>query len=258
MDDLDFEPLEERLVEPGRLIQLLPGEIINDGYAIRLVPARDGKPIEVGESGILPETLPTLDMKVAGIETDRREATIRSEVEKFLDGRTFFVVPAFDIVSGIALLPTVIEYIDVAGLALKTAFLPSDGEIEKIKSSIYAFKMPFWVGVTGDAIPGLDLARTVEGYLPTVVSFLTAKTDLKGNPALSTALQAAIRYKEARRIFDATDARLESALVTGKKKLLYRLFKGDEQIGKIRKANREKLLHYQEPAAAALAALQSN
>ncbi len=50
MDDIglpDFGRLTELLLKDCRTIQLLPYELLNNGHAMRLLPARGGMPIDI-------------------------------------------------------------------------------------------------------------------------------------------------------------------------------------------------------------------
>jgi len=170
--------LIERLLSRYRFVQLVPGELIDNGYAVRLIPARGDNKLNC--KLVEPTTLPTLDLAQAGIEIDRRPQTILAEVEKLLRGHRFAVEPDFNFLFAVAILPNIgailgmklFEELKLQAsnrLSTPTNF-NLERDIDKLLEDLPL--LSFSIIIDGEPIKGLDIGKSVQGFIDTIMDFL--------------------------------------------------------------------------------------
>lgn len=232
-EEPDFSRLTERLLSPHRFVELVPGELSDNGYAVRLVPARDGTKLDCRYVDMA--TLPTLDLVQAGIGSNQRPQTILAEVENLLKGHRFVIEPNFNLVWAIAGLPILGLGINVAALEItyrsETRFIASSGgDLDKyIEKEIRKVMMTYAIGFSivnnGEPIKGLDIKSPQGSILPILMFLLPHNAKAyKGTVIEKEALQAGISYCEAKQSLSRCEREYEQYLVDHSKKWWFPLF----------------------------------
>lgn len=174
----DFSALAALLLAPYRSIDLIPKELGNNGNVVILVPARDGKPLDC--TLIKPESIPRIDLRMAGVETDRRPQTILNEVGDLLCGRKFTIEPTFDFVRALSAYQDIALALDLHKMSIElevnhwlasrpTRITPEqrlNNFIEELS------RFGFFIHLEGDPISGLDLSEATRGFILSVLNFL--------------------------------------------------------------------------------------
>ncbi len=230
----DFNRLTERLLSPHRFVELVSGELIDNGYAVRLIPARNGKRLDCTHIDLA--TLPTLNLAQAGIETDRRPQTILAEVEKLLKDRRFGVEPNFNFPAVVAILPKIglIFGMKLAVLELQASrwFLtPSDFDPERDIDKLFKdFSLiSFSLVADGEPIKGLDVEKPVQGFMGTIADFLMPWASLDKNSAEARALRSAMDFYLATADVKSAEEGLEKYIAENNKKWWYPLWNREKR-----------------------------
>lgn len=179
MDDIalpDFGRLIELLLKDCRTIQLLPYELFNSGHAMRLLPARDGKSIDIKR--VNKGTLPTLDLEAAGLNWDRNADNVKADVADFLAKHTFTLWPTFSLPAVAAFAPLFNEVIEMQSIVMQMrhrhswSYHPSESEMEQeLLSPLQDISVGFQVSAD-PVITGLDLSNPVLGLITAVPLFV--------------------------------------------------------------------------------------
>jgi hypothetical protein len=194
----DVSKLMERLLKNLQFVELQPERLVDDGRTMRLIPARDGTPLR-GEHTKW-NSLPTLNLVAAGIETDRRTDTITNGVSQLLQGRRFQVVPNFNIPAILAILPELGEMIQLKALvwALREShpFMEPNrqGIDESLDDLVKDLQAGFTLELQGSPIPGLDISKLVEGFIGNIAHFILPFEKFDQNSLEFKALKKAIDF----------------------------------------------------------------
>lgn len=225
----DFSGLNERLLSPHRFVELVPGELVDNGYAVRLIPARNGKKLNCEH--IDPATLPTLDLAQAGIETDRRPQTILAEVEKLLRGQRFAIEPDFNFPAVMAILPKIgaIFGMKLFVLELQASnwlFTPANFNPERDIDKLFKdfSQISFSIVADGEPIKGLGIEKSVQGFMGTIADFLMPWGSLDKDSAEAKALRAAMDFYLATSEVKVAEDDYEKYIVENGKKWWFSLF----------------------------------
>ena len=198
----DFSRLNRLLLAPSERITLVPEGIIDNGFAVRLVPVRQGHRLDL--SLIKKETLPLLDLKQAGIEPGT-SATVLDRVTEMLDGRHFFIRPLFSPVEAAVILRKLGEAISVLAFAqrvedsgpwhMRRGF-DSENEFAKY-ATMPGLQASFMLIPVGEPLPGLLLTEPLEGFILPVCDFVMPLSHLVEGSVEERAFGAAIGFSEA-------------------------------------------------------------
>lgn len=224
----DLSKLMERLLKDLRFVELQPERLIDDGHTMRLIPARDGTPLR-GEH-MKWDSLPTLGLAAAGIETDRRTDTITNSVSQLLHGRRFRIVPNFNIPAVLSILPELVEMIQLKAFAwtLRESHPLMEPNRQSIGDALNDLVKDLQVGFTveleGSAIPGLDLSKPVQGFIGNIAKFVLPLEELDQNSAEFKALKKAIDFYCAQMKYHGKQRSYQEYLDNNQQKWWFRLW----------------------------------
>lgn len=197
----NLDEVSSLLLKPYRVIELVPFELINNGSAVRLVPARNNETLrvddkDIGVSYIIRDSLPVIDLHAAGIEMDRRPETIFSEVTKILSNQQFTITASdFDPIAIRPWLPMIavgqLAKLEILKLKASRGILqPHDFNPEKELREIATSMITGTFTISGKSFPGLDVSKEVEGELTTVADFLLPYKYLKEDTVCLKAVES--------------------------------------------------------------------
>ncbi len=253
----NFQLLVERLLAPTRLVCLVPHDLVDDGYTVRFVPDRDGVQLACELKSV-----PTLDLTQAGMETDRRPETILDAARVLLRDRKFTVIPRFDILSALAVLPlfhlnTLVQKSILELQAERPLLRPAGFDIENELRNFFD-KLPrlsFALSIEGEPVKGLDISRPISGVLADVVEFLTPLESYgKGTP-LFEAVKAAIAFHHAKRGLSEASECLNKYVEKYGKRWWFKIYNKTKPLKHIVDESEKSLHEATERAAAAIAML---
>ncbi|HEY5383530.1 MAG TPA: hypothetical protein VIJ88_03190 [Candidatus Paceibacterota bacterium] len=177
MDNLpDFSKLTQLLLKDCRTIQLLPHESMNNSHAMRLIPARNGVPIDSKYIDVV--SLPLLDLDAAGIDWDRHPDNVRAAITAFLTQHTFELWPTFNLPVISAIAPMLNGMLELTALSMAMKYRhswrldPSEDELEReMLSPLAGISVGFFIQAE-NVIAGLDLSNPVRGLVTHIPLFV--------------------------------------------------------------------------------------